>query len=147
MQSHQGAPGTQLDARGAEYEFGPYENGIVSTLAGRMKRVGVVQIVAAVLQLLGYLGLFFSVNRGAGGPIGLATHIPVALAFVVGGFLLYGAARPFRAIVDTQGSDVGLLMKAFEKLAGMMTLLTISFVVATVIWAAGFALRLAHVTR
>ncbi len=131
-----------VDARGAEYEFGPQEDFVIATLATRMKRVGMMQIIASGLQFAGYTGGFVLIEREHGA-LRLGTQLPVALAFLVGGFLVLGAGSAFREIVATRGRDMGLLMKAFEKLASLMTLLLAAFVAATVIWLVGFALRLA----
>ncbi len=129
-----------LDAKGPEYELGPQENLVIGTLATRMKRVGVIQIIASCLQFAGYTSGFLLLEHKHGA-LQLGTQLPVALAFLVGGFLIYSAASAFRAIVTTQGNDIGLLMKAFDKLAGVMTLLIVAFGVATALWLVGFVLR------
>ena len=143
MQTYQGSTDPAgLDARGTEYEFGPHENVVVSQLAARMRRVGVMQIIAACLQVAGYTGGFVLLKSDHGA-LQLGTELPVALAFLVGGFLVLGAASTFRQIVDTQGSDLGHLMKAFDKLSVVMTLLFGAFAIATAIWMVSFGLRLA----
>ncbi len=121
-----------LDARGQEYEFGAQEDQVIGLLATRMRRVGVMQIIASGLQLVGYTGGFVLI-KSTHGVLTLGTELPVALAFLIGGFLLLGAASAFRGIVATQGNDMGHLMKAFDKLAVVMTLLLVAFGVATVL--------------
>jgi hypothetical protein len=129
-----------LDPLGQEYEFGPEENQVIGLLATRMRRVGVMQIIAAGIQFVGYTTGFFA-HKGAHRALMLGTQLPVALAFMVGGFLLLGAASGFRSIAATQGNDMGHLMKAFDRLAVMMTLLVVAFAIATAIWMVSFVLR------
>jgi hypothetical protein len=130
-----------LDALGQEYEFGPEENQVIGLLATRMRRVGIMQIIASGLQFVGYTSGFVLL-KGQHRVLTLGTELPVALAFMVGGFLLLGAASGFRSIVATQGNDMAHLMKAFDRLAVIMTLLVVAFAVATAIWMVSFVLRL-----
>ncbi len=66
--------------------------------------------------------------------------LPVALAFLVGGFLLFGAADAFRQIATTQGDDMGLLMRACEKLSKLMSILLIAFAVALALYVPAYLL-------
>jgi hypothetical protein len=134
-------PAEPRDAHGPEYEFGPHENAVVWTLAARMRRVGVMQIIAAVLQVVGYTVGFILLSQQHR-VLTLGTELPIALAFLVGGFLLLGSASAFRRIVTTQGNDVSHLMSAFDKLSVVMTLLVAAFAVATALWSVSFVLRL-----
>jgi len=131
-----------VDPRGAEYEFGPQENFVIQTLATRMRRVGVMQIIASGLQFAGYTSGFVLIQQKHGA-LTLGTELPVAVAYLAGGFLVLSAASAFRDIVTTQGSDMGLMMKAFEKLTQPMTILLAAFAFATLLWLVGFILRLA----
>jgi hypothetical protein len=66
----------------------------------------------------------------------------VALAFLVGGFLLFGASDPFRQIAATRGDDIGHLLRACEKLSGLMFVLLIAFAVACALYVPAYLLAL-----
>ena len=72
-----------------------------------------------VLHLIG-----LQVGNGLGPP----------LFFVLSGVLLMSASSALRGIVATKGNDVGLLMRAFDRMSIVMTLLMAAFTIATVAW-------------
>jgi hypothetical protein len=95
-----------------EYEFTTYENSVLLTLAGRMKIVGVVSVVFALVQTLAAVVLV----RFDGGA-GLLRSIVLALLSSILGAMLLASAKEFRAIATTEGSDLAHLMTALGRLS------------------------------
>ena len=56
------------------------------------------------------------------------------VTFVISGVLLMSASSVLRGIVATKGNDIGLLMRAFDRMSVVMTLLMAAFTIATVAW-------------
>jgi hypothetical protein len=106
------SPGDVAPAR--EYEFDMNENEVIDGLASPMKLVGIISIVFGVLTLI---PAFLSI-ASFGGMLLLFEAIAL---LAIGGWLT-GAARAFRDIVTTDGSDISNLMIALRKLRSVYTL-------------------------
>ncbi len=98
------------------YEFTQAQNETIRLLAGRLKFVGIFNVVLGVLYgLIGGRG--FIAN-----PIVLTLSIPPAVFFVLVGLLTMSAAKSFSNIVETDGQDIPFLMKALEELQKLYNL-------------------------
>jgi hypothetical protein len=89
------------------FEFSNEQNGILSGLAGAMRGLAILMILLGALSLLGGV-----LTRG--GLVGPAQGL---FLIVVGAFTLT-AARSFRQIVTTSGTDVTHLMDPSAPCAG-----------------------------
>lgn len=127
---------------GAEgYEFNAAENQVIGRLAKLMKITGIVQMIVGVLQLGGFAGRTLAL-REEHPLLRIGVDVPVAVAFIAGGLLLFLAAPPFKLVVDTEGSDIDHIMTACRKLSVVMTTLLAAFAVATVVWVVMFVVFL-----
>jgi hypothetical protein len=91
-----------------EYEFDGNDNAVIRSLAAPMSFVGFISVIFGLLQIVLHV-------RGADklpGFLGVAEGVLLAVA----GSWLIPAASSLRAIVDTRGSDISLLMAALKKL-------------------------------
>jgi len=98
-----------------EYEFTPAQNETISTLASRMRWVGIFLIAIGVAA--GAIGLL---SLGEGG-IALVTLIQ-AVIYILIGVWTTSAAGSFALIVETRGSDVTNLMNGLDALKKLYTL-------------------------
>ncbi len=93
------------------YEFSPDQNAIFSRLAGAMRFVAIVMVLAS-----GTVGIA-AVFIGRSTVVGAAMVAPLAIAVAFLAAQLYQAATHFRRIVSTRGSDVEHLMAALDEMA------------------------------
>ena len=123
------------------YEFNATENRTIDRLATLMRVTGVVQMVVGVLQVGGFIGRTAAL-REEHPVLRIGVDVPVAVAFVAGGLLLFLAAPHFREVVRTEGNDIDHIMTACRKLSTLMTTVLVSFSVATVVWLIVFVIFL-----
>src|SRR5438046_2847833 len=101
-----------------QYEFDSAENKLFQELAGKMQAVG---FVIAALGIVFATGAIVSLLDGrdvmAAGLLCLSALIMLSV-----GFWTRDAARSFREIVRTQGSDINHLMGALGKLRNIYAL-------------------------
>lgn len=103
------------------YEFSGSQNELIQDLSKKMVFVSYFLIVAGVLNIIiGALAIF----RGGGSEglsAGLSTIIQGVVTIVIGKWTL-NAGSAFKAIVNTQGTDVENLMGALGELRKLYTL-------------------------
>jgi len=115
------------------HEFNALENQVIGRLAKVMKVTGIVQMIVGLLQLAGFAGRTLALREEH--PIlRIGVDLPVAVAFIAGGLLLFLAAPPFKLVVDTAGNDIDHIMTACKKLSVVMTTIFVSFTIATLVW-------------
>ena len=94
----------------ANYEFDQQQNAVFTKLAAAMAFVGIVMLIPGTLLGVAMIGLRLTpLGKGVGGVL--------AILLVALGLLQYRAARHFRRITTTRGSDVDNLMSALGELA------------------------------
>src|SRR5438045_3297930 len=97
-----------------EYEFNTEQNRLIGELASKMRLVGQFFLVLGVLAAL--LGLA-QLREG-----GVGTIVSGILYALLGNWTIRAAAA-FRVIVDTEGSDIRLLMDALVNLRKIYSLM------------------------
>jgi hypothetical protein len=95
----------------AIYEFTGDQNTLFTSLARRLRFVGLAFIVLGVLQS------FLSLINSNG--FSIATGIAGGALFVIIGVLMVRASASFRLIVETEGHDIDNLMQALAALLSM----------------------------
>jgi hypothetical protein len=121
---------TETPIEADRFEFSEGDNKVFSQLALRMRVVGIALLTWGVLQ---GPRVFGSGDLGA---------MVLALGLLATGVWTIMAAHGFRAIVQTQGSDISHLMSALKSVHNLYTLVA-SMIAVIVIWiliALGFAL-------
>lgn len=116
-------PGEAILSTG-RYEFGDMENVSIDKTGRRSYIWGVISIIIGVLAILGGVAAIAFVGELSGelgfltpGVI-LAVLVPTAVVNFATGFLYVSAGKAFRAVVETEGNDVELLMTGLNKMAG-----------------------------
>ncbi len=95
------------------YEFTADQNRVIQNLAQKMKFIGVVFVVFAAIYF--GAGLFPFTRAGMPGWYGIGSMLGDAIAgalYLALGIFTLKAARCFRLIVETEGSDIKNLMDA-----------------------------------
>ena len=151
-QNPYGMPGADLGAGGARlsdghYEFSEAENAIVQKAAGRTTVWGVIAIVIGVLVLLALAGALLAVAAFGNEIRGEIDMDPTTLSAIVAaifgplafvnlaiGWYYINAGRSLRAVVETQGNDVALMMSGLDAMA---TAFKIEAIVTVVAFCAG----------
>ena len=119
------------------YEFNEAQNMTFGVLASRMKFLGILNLVFAVL-----IGLFSVYALFNDSPLTIVVAGPQVAMLVVLGLWMMNASSSFRMIVDTRGHDVTHLMTAMDALRKLYNLqfwLTIAVLIVFVI---GFLLAI-----
>ncbi len=93
------------------YEFTEEQNVIIRVLEGRMRTVGITNIVIAAIYVLTYL-IFFLPQ-----PIAPLLFLPPFALFLFVGIWTNRSASSFKKIVLTTGQDVSHLMNALASLS------------------------------
>jgi hypothetical protein len=116
----------------AEYEFDPAQNTTIRQLAGGMKFCGVFELVIGIIY--GILAAFALLGSMIGGAIvyGLSAVVWIILAG-----MQMRAAGYFRAVVDTHGSDITLLMAALAQLRGYFGTKRVLYMIALALFIVG----------
>ncbi len=137
-------PGADLGAGGAalsdgHYEFTEDENLTIGKTASRTTFWGVVSIITGILSAIGIIVLFLMFDRIKGE---LGVDIPnvvvlalAPLAFVnlIIGWLYLGCGKAMKAVVETEGNDVELMMNGLDKMAGAFKIEAIVTITAAAI--------------
>ena len=110
---------------GEDYEFSDAQNEVMLDLARKMQGVGIFMLVLGTLALIGFVVSLFAEPQGV--------WIFVAAFFLVIGVWTVRAAREFRQVVTTEGSDISHLMTALTELKKFYTLNFWLFVVYLVL--------------
>jgi hypothetical protein len=98
---------------GQEYEFSSEQNAVITSLAKRMKFIGVVLLALAALYFAaGFYPFLRSTMPGWYGIGSIIGHAIGGAVYLAIGIFTIKAARSFRLIVETQGSDIHNLMDA-----------------------------------
>ena len=95
----------------SQYEFTSAQNDTITNLASKMNLVAIFTIAIGILNAV--------VNLVQGRIGTIAIGLIYGAIFVLIGFWTVSAARAFRKIVDTQGSDINHLMEALENMRRM----------------------------
>jgi hypothetical protein len=88
----------------AQYEFSENDNAVIGSLASKMLFVGIAVLVASVIVIIAGIS-----RRDA--VLGVTSLIYACI-----GSLTIAAARSFRKVVQSQGSDISYLMTALDDL-------------------------------
>lgn len=94
-----------------DYEFTVYENTVLRTLAGRMKGVAWITAVFATLQVA------FAALAVLLDPSLLVRALIMGAIAAILSLSLFQSAKEFRAITESEGSDLAHLMTALGKLS------------------------------
>jgi hypothetical protein len=94
-----------------EYEFDMNQNEVIGGLASAMKFVAIVSLVFGSIQAAA--GAYVSARVDSGQGIMAICQAILAIGVSI---LLLGAAASFKAVVQTEGSDISNLMAALRKL-------------------------------
>jgi hypothetical protein len=140
-QNPHGAPGSPFGGAaaygppsgGGSYEFGPTENTVVASVAGRASSWGAVSIVVGVLQVL--VG-FATLST----PTAAVTQLISGVAAILVGVTFRGVGASFKAVVETQGNDIGNLLTALRGLDRALLIQLLALLIAFVV---GFAVAIA----
>ena len=119
------------------YEFNEAQNMTFGVLASRMKFLGILNLVFAVL-----IGLFSVYALFNDSPLTIVVAGPQVAMLVVLGLWMMNASSSFRMIVETRGQDITHLMTAMDALRKLYNLqfwLTIAVLIVFVI---GFLLAI-----
>lgn len=145
------APPAQIDpgpiaatvATTGTYEFTDFENIEIGRTARYTKAWGVFSIIIGVLSVLAVIGAFAAVSvigeelELGIGPRGLqvaiAALLPLAIVNLVVGGLYIGAGKALRAVVDTAGNDVALMLGGLDRMVGAFRIEAVVTVLAMVI--------------
>jgi hypothetical protein len=130
-------PGFGMQQYGS-YEFNDLENGIIDKCAGRAKLWGWISAVLGGFQLLGG-------GCGAFANPSLVVYAPYGIVMLIVGISFIGVGNSLRAVVETQGNDVGHMMSAMEKLGGAFLIQSIAYIVMIVLAIAIAALLMVFV--
>lgn len=95
----------------SQYEFTADQNVVIGGLAGKMK------LVAIFLVTIGILSAMVNWVQGS-----IITGLILGLVYALIGVWTFDAARSFRKIVDTQGSDISHLIDALKDMRRIYTL-------------------------
>ena len=96
------------------YEFNAAENRIIGAAATWLTVVAVIEFLVAASNVLSKSW------------VGVGLH-------AVYGALLFTAGTAFRSVVNTQGNDIGYLMKALDSLSQVFLIRIICFVIGAVV--------------
>jgi len=149
-----GGPPPQAAYGGAAppgYEFNELENMTIASVAKFARMWGVISLISGILVLI--MGVVMTVMAGAVaaasvgsrgssplansavlGALGVAL-IPSSLVSIIGGIFYMKSGGALRAVVDTQGNDIGLLTEAVRSLST-------AFKIEAIAMAIGFVLGL-----
>lgn len=123
-----------------EYEFTNRQNELIEDLSKKMNFVGILMIVGAVLSLIsGVVVLVMSVSQGI--VVDFSPIIQGVLLLFVG-LWTRNAARAFRRVVSTTGTDIENLMGALRELRKLYTLQYWLALVALIFLAIGLVIAL-----
>jgi hypothetical protein len=146
------APAAPL-ATGVGYEFSQQENLTIRSTARYARLWGIFSVASGVLLLIVAV-LFLTVLAGASvkianapakvGPFVSLAAAPSGIVNIVCGFFYLGSAGSLSDVVETQGNDVPLLMRALDKLK---LAFMIEAVVSILAFVVGFAAGAAGVGR
>jgi len=131
----------------ANYEFNELENSQLASTARFAKLWGIISLVSGILILLMGIGITVmmagvtaaaassssstpGMSPAAIGAIGVGL-IPSALVSIIGGIFYMSSGSSLRAVVDTQGNDIPLLMNAVKALSR-------AFMIEAIAMAVGF---------
>lgn len=122
-----------------DYEFTVYENTVLRTLAGRMKGVAWITAVFATLQV-GLAAIAFVTDPSLIFRAAIMAGVSAILAAS-----LFQSAKEFRAITESEGSDLAHLMTALGKLSQFFFVQILVFAVGLGLVVVGlFALLMAY---
>ena len=133
--------GTRLsDGR---YEFDEIENATIRKTATRARIWGIVSIVIGVLSVGGIAAAYWAASRmqseivsGLPNAVILALT-PIALVYLVIGWFYLGCARAMKAVVETEGDDVELMMNGLAKMTAAFKVEAITTIVAIAVGVIG----------
>jgi hypothetical protein len=132
------------------YEFNELENTTIAGTARYARLWGIISLVSGILLLLmgitliAMASLFDLSSAGtassSGGVLTAAAIIgvgiailPSALVNIIGGIFYIGTGNALRAVVDTQGNDIELLMSATRSLSRALMIEGIATIVGFLI--------------
>lgn len=118
-----------------EYEFDPQQNSTITSLAGAMKFVAIIEILLGALYAVLALMAFFAGALG-----NLLVYSVISVSQIVLAWMLHRAADHFRAVVETRGNDVAHLMGALDQLRQHFVTKKIIYLIAIALFVIGFAL-------
>lgn len=122
-----------------EYEFTNRQNELIEDLSKKMNFVGILMIIGAVLSLIsGVVVLFMSASQGI---VDFSSIIQGVLLLFVG-LWTRNAARAFRRVVNTTGTDIENLMSALRELRKLYTLQYWLVLIALIFLAIGLVIAL-----
>jgi hypothetical protein len=120
------------------YEFGAAENVRIGQAASWTRAAGIVDIVFAVLGLVGgILSMKSSGAQAIGMLVGAAIYLAVGMS-------LLSAAGSFSAVVETEGNDMPNMLTALSKLKTAFKIQVILVLVAVVLGLLAFFLLFAR---
>ena len=114
-----------------QYEFNDGENVSIERAGTSSSIWAICAIVGAVL-----LGTLATVQFVLDNLRGAVLTLPLFLVCAVAGWLYIGAGKALKAVVDTEGNDVELLMRALDRLGKAFRNEVIATLIAVVIFVA-----------
>jgi hypothetical protein len=133
-------PGPAAPGASREYEFGEAENDTIGRTASLTRAWGVIALVVGALSVIA-IGVAFAaasviaVELGIG--VGIVQSLILAMLPVAGvnlavGGLYVSAGGSLRAVVESSGRDVALLMRALSRLTGAFRIEVIVTLIALI---------------
>jgi hypothetical protein len=116
----------------SQYEFDSAQDLKIASLAGAMKFCGAFELVIGILY--GAFAVFALLAGSIGGVIVYGVSATVWIILAV---MQWRAGETFRAVVDTRGSDITLLMAALDHLRGYYGFKRILYILALVLLIVG----------
>lgn len=133
-QGPMGPPMPPMTEGYGHYEFNALENSIIDKTARRAKLWGTISLVFGILQVLSSCAAV--VNPG------LASQFPTGVIAIVVGIVFMGVGTSLKNVVQTQGNDVGHMMRALEKLGNAFMIQIVCTIVGVVLIALFLAVLL-----
>jgi hypothetical protein len=133
-----------------QYEFSDFENVEIGRTAGYTKAWGVIAIIVGVISVIAAVGAFVAATMFGeelelgvgirGLQIAIAALMPLAIVNLVVGGLYIGAGKALKAVVDTAGNDVQLMLGGLSRMASAFRIEAVVTLFAMVV---GFVIGIA----